>query len=157
MEAQRQIYPNSFSVISIQEHIFILSCTNKTRHIMAKVLCSPIKKSNHRILLICPNRTKQEVHGPHCSPEKQFTLLSVNTFAQSFDYTITLIKREKNLYLFLRILKWSFLCIINIFSLFSYLSPNALGPSPSFDLTFIPFTQVCFVPGLIEIGSMVLD
>ena len=89
MEVQRQIYPNSFSVISIQEHIFILSCTIKTRHIMAKVLCSPIKKSNHRILLICPNRTKQEVHGPHCSPEKQFK--SINTY----DYVITLIKRRK--------------------------------------------------------------
>ena len=36
---------------------------------------------------------KQEAHGPHHSPEKQFQ--SINTFMQSYDYTITLIKREK--------------------------------------------------------------
>ena len=33
------------------------------------------------------------VRVPHCSPEKQFQ--SINTFAQSYDYTITLNKREK--------------------------------------------------------------
>ena len=40
----------------------------------------------------------QEVHGPHRSPEKQFK--SINTFAQSFNDAITLIKREKALYPF---------------------------------------------------------
>ena len=32
--------------------------------------------------------TKQEAHWPHCSPRKQFE--SINTFVQSYDYTIKL-------------------------------------------------------------------
>ena len=36
-------------------------------------------------------RTK--AHGPHHSPEKHF--LPMNTFLQSYDYTIMLIKKEK--------------------------------------------------------------
>ena len=37
------------------------------------------------------NKNKQEAHGPYRSPEKQ--MKSINTFAQSNDYAITL--REK--------------------------------------------------------------
>ena len=37
---------------------------------------------------------KQETYGPRRSPGKPFQ--SIDTFAKSFDYTITLIKREKN-------------------------------------------------------------
>ena len=36
---------------------------------------------------------KQEAHGPYRSPRKQFQ--SMDTYAQSYDYTITLIKREQ--------------------------------------------------------------
>ena len=39
--------------------------------------------------------SKQEDHGPHCSPEKQFQ--SLYTLAQSYYYTIRLIKRGKSL------------------------------------------------------------
>ena len=34
---------------------------------------------------------QQEAHGAHCSPERQ--LQSTNTFEQSYDYTVRLIKR----------------------------------------------------------------
>ena len=46
---------------------------------------------------------KQDAHGQYCSPEKQSQ--SINTFVQSYDYTIMLIKRERpiNYILFLRI------------------------------------------------------
>ena len=36
---------------------------------------------------------KQEAHGPYSSTDKQFQ--SINTFAQSYDYTIRLIKKKK--------------------------------------------------------------
>ena len=36
---------------------------------------------------------KQEAHGPHRSSERQFE--SINISVQSYDYTITLIKRKK--------------------------------------------------------------
>ena len=36
---------------------------------------------------------QQEAHGPHRSPENQFK--SINTFAQSYDYIVTLIWRRK--------------------------------------------------------------
>ena len=41
---------------------------------------------------------KQEPRGPHRSPGKQFQ--SINTFAQSYDNTIMLIKKEKYTYTF---------------------------------------------------------
>ena len=44
---------------------------------------------------------KQKTHGPHRSHENQF--LSINTFLQSYDYTLTLIERKKILISFIRI------------------------------------------------------
>ena len=38
----------------------------------------------------------------------------------------------------------------------SLLSPLWKGLGPSFEQTLIPFTQGCFVPGLVEIGPVVL-
>ena len=37
------------------------------------------------------------------------------------------------------------------------LSPFGKGRDPSFEQTWIPFTQGCFVPSLIEIGPVVLE
>ena len=39
----------------------------------------------------------------------------------------------------------------------SQLSPLWEGFGPSFEQTWIPFTQGCFVPSLVEIGSVVLE
>ena len=39
----------------------------------------------------------------------------------------------------------------------SYLSPLGKGRGPSFEQTWIPFTQEPFVPSLVEIGSVVLE
>ena len=69
---------------------------------------------------------RQEAHGPHRSPEKQFQ--SINTFAQSYYYTIKLINRKQSLTLFWEF-KW-----------------------PSICKTWVPFTQECFVP-----SSVVLE
>ena len=82
---------------------------------------------------------KQEAHGPHGSPEKQFQ--SINTFLQSYDYTITLIKRERKKALspfwefnvsYLQ-KNWNHFkfchCIFAIF----LLSPLGKGRGPSFD------------------------
>ena len=44
-------------------------------------------------------------------------------------------------------------CIFTI----SQLSPLGKGLGPSFDQTRIPFTQVSFVPSLVEIGPVVLE
>ena len=44
-------------------------------------------------------KVKQEAHGPHHLPEFQ----TINTIAQSYDYTITLIKNEKPIISILRI------------------------------------------------------
>ena len=98
---------------------------------------------------------------------------SINTFWQSYDYTIMLIERE-----FLRI-EWSLfdktltplhptmLCQVwnwptgsgEFFKKFcqcifvvSWLTPHGNGLGPSFKQTWIPFTQGCFVPSLVEIG-----
>ena len=43
---------------------------------------------------------------------------------------------------------------VNIFSL---LSPLGKGHGPSFEQTWLPITQGCFVPSLIEIGPVVLS
>ena len=39
----------------------------------------------------------------------------------------------------------------------SLLSPLGKGLGPSFEETWIPFTQGCFVPSLVEIGPVVLE
>ena len=39
----------------------------------------------------------------------------------------------------------------------SQLSPLWEGRGPSFEQTWFPFTQGCFVPSLVEIGSVVLE
>ena len=39
----------------------------------------------------------------------------------------------------------------------SKLSPLGKGRGPSFEQTCITFTQGCFVPSLVEIGSVVLE
>ena len=65
------------------------------------------------------NLNKQETRGSCCLPEKQCQL--INTFGQSFNYTITLIKREKNHYLLFEIqivLYVKFQCIFVILLLF---------------------------------------
>ena len=59
---------------------------------------------------------------------KQFK--SINTY----DYIITLIKRRKK----------------NIINFMQFIGS-------SFEETWIPFTQGCFVPSLVEIGSVVLE
>ena len=69
---------------------------------------------------------KQEAYGPHRSPEKQFK--STNTY----DYVITLIKRIKKKTL---LTSW-----------------ESIGSS--FEQTWIPFTQGCFVPSFVEIGPV---
>ena len=43
-------------------------------------------------------------------------------------------------------------CIFTI----SKLSPLGKGRDPSFEQTWIPFTQGCFVPGLVVIGQAVI-
>ena len=121
---------------------------------------------------------------PYRLPEKQF--LSLNTFAQSYDYTMTLIKREKRLTLSF-LLNWygRYLYIVEfpspkealrrwveigplvpylkIFKKFnqcilaiSQLSPLGKGYGPLFEQCWIPLIQGCFVPSLVEIGLMVL-
>ena len=51
-----------------------------------------------------------------------------------------------------------FLYFVNVFSPFcNYISPLEKEQGPSFEQTWIPFTQGCFVPSLVEIGSVVLE
>ena len=50
-----------------------------------------------------------------------------------------------------------FLNFVNVFSLFVKLSPLGKGRGPSFEQTWIPFTQGCFVPSSVEIGVLVLE
>ena len=47
-----------------------------------------------------------------------------------------------------------FLKIVNVIS---QLSPLGKGRGPSIEQTWIPFTQECFVPSLVEIGPVVLE
>ena len=49
-----------------------------------------------------------------------------------------------------------FLNFVNVFSLF-HKNPLGKGHGPSFEQTWIPKTQECIVPCLVEIGSVVLD
>ena len=47
---------------------------------------------------------------------------------------------------------------VNVFYLFVIIvSPLEKGPSYSFEKTWIPFTQVCLVPNLLEISQVVLE
>ena len=57
-------------------------------------------------------------------------------------------------------LKWAqwfwrrrFLNFVNVFSLFRNYLPLEKGGAPLFEQTWIPFTQGCFMPILVEIGS----
>ena len=137
----------------------------------------------YQVSVIWIQKNKLEAHGSHCSSEKQFQ--SINTFAQRYDYTITLIKRTKNIVSFLRIkidlyllelespsskdalcqvwlklAKWFWrkhFSISSMFFLFSTLSPVRKGHGPSFEQTWMPFTQGYFLPSLVEICSMVLE
>ena len=105
---------------------------------------------------------------------KQFK--SINTY----DYIITLIKRRKKNIIKLMRIYWFFIwrnlnpyhprtlnCakivwnqlsdffnFVNVFWLFHNYLPFAKGP---IEQNWIPFTQGCFVPSLIEIGSVVLE
>ena len=45
----------------------------------------------------------------------------------------------------------------NVYFLFPQLSPLRKGHGPSFEQTWIPFTQGCIVPSLVEIGQVVLE
>ena len=45
---------------------------------------------------------------------------------------------------------------LNFGKIFSLLSPLGKGHGPSFEQTWFPITQGCFVPSLVEIGSVVL-
>ena len=50
-----------------------------------------------------------------------------------------------------------FLNSVNVFSLFQKFSPLRKGRSPSFIQNWILITQRCFVPSLVEIGSVVQE
>ena len=50
-----------------------------------------------------------------------------------------------------------FLNFVNVFSLFCNYLPLKKGWGSSFEQTWIPFTQGCFVPSLVEIGPVVLE
>ena len=47
--------------------------------------------------------------------------------------------------------------IYSIENINSLLSPLVKGKCPSFEQTLIPSTQGCFVPSLVEIGSVILE
>ena len=49
------------------------------------------------------------------------------------------------------------LYFINVFLLFFNYPPFEKGQGPSFEHTWIPLTQGCFVPSLVEIGPVVLE
>ena len=114
----------------------------------------------------------------HIAHLRQFQ--SIKTFTQRHDYTITLIKRKKILFSFLRN-KHSFTCKIrspiqpgmlcvkfgwnlqkwfwswegtfNVFQcIFAilFLFPLWKRAGPSFELSWITFTQGCFVPSLVQ-------
>ena len=54
-------------------------------------------------------------------------------------------------------LRTRFLKFVNVFSLFRYYLPLEKGLGPSFEQTWISFTQGCIVPNLIEINLAVLE
>ena len=123
---------------------------------------SKIWSHNHKL--------KQEAHGPYPSPEKRFQ--SINTFAQSFDYAITLTKK-KIIISFWRI-AWFLICkslstlhkrmllsqvwlkLAMYFWYFVIISPWKIQ-RPSFEQTWFPFTKGFFVPSLVEICPVVLE
>ena len=118
------------------------------------------------------------MYGSHHSLEKQFQ--SMNIFLQRYDYTVTLIKREKDIsslrspyslkvesysfnnalcQVWLKLAQWfwrgRFLNFVTIFSYFVIISPwKMVWP---FIWTNFIFTQGCFVLRLVEIGSVVSE
>ena len=50
-----------------------------------------------------------------------------------------------------------FLKFVNVFFAISWLLPLGKGSGPSFEQTWIPFTQGCFVSSLVEFGPAVLE
>ena len=54
-------------------------------------------------------------------------------------------------------LEKKFLNFVNVFLLFLYHLPFRKKVAPSFEETWIPFTQGCFVPSFVEIGPVVLE
>ena len=54
-------------------------------------------------------------------------------------------------------LRRRFLKFVNVFSLFPYYLPLENNWGPSFEQTWIPFTQGYFVPSLVEFGPVVLE
>ena len=72
--------------------------------------------------------SKQEAHGPHCSPEKKVQII-INKQIWLY-HNVDSENKEKSL--------WGFI-------------------GSSFEETWIPFTQGCFVPRLVEIGPVVLE
>ena len=55
------------------------------------------------------------------------------------------------------VLKKKIFKMVNVFLLFPYYLPLGKGRGPSFEQSWIPFTQGFFVFSLVEIGSMVLE
>ena len=55
------------------------------------------------------------------------------------------------------VLEEKILKFLNVFSLFRNDLPLEIGWGPSFEQTWISFTQGCIVAGLVEIGSVVLE
>ena len=53
--------------------------------------------------------------------------------------------------------KEDFFKFVNVFSLFCNYLPLKKERGPSFEQTWIPFTQGCFVPSLVEIGPVVQE
>ena len=93
-------------------------------------------------------KNKQNVHGPHRSPEKQFQ--SINTFPQSYYFSMTLTKRENKFLLFenwLVLICKNLIPITQRYSVSSWNCPS--GSEEKKPRTWIHFTQGSFVPNLI--------
>ena len=115
--------------------------------------------------------TKQEAHGPNAHLRNQFQ--SINTFAQSYNYIITLILRGRNDHLLFdnwivlicktlsplhqRMLCakvgwnwpswfWRFLNFVNLYFRHFEIISTWKRPWQSFEQTCIRFTKGCFVP-----------
>ena len=85
-------------------------------------------------------------YGPlgHIAHLRKFQ--SINTFAQSYIYTIWLNKREKKDIISFWRIEWSF----------TFKSLSLLGRSLLWT-NLNPFTQGCFLPRFVEIGPVVLE